>query len=254
MPIALTREVSPAIVRCELTYLERQPIDVGLANAQHRSYEDRLGELGCKVQRLPAEPDLADSVFVEDAAVVLPELAVIARPGAASRAPEVESAAAVLGAHRPLASIGAPATLDGGDVLVIGRRVYVGDSGRTNLEAAAQLRSLLSPHGYEVLGVPVRGCLHLKTAATLVAERTVLLNPGWVDPAIFAGVRRIEVDEGEPFGGNALLVDGKVVYPEENHRTAEKLEGAGIEVRRVPFSELAKAEAGVTCCSVIFDP
>lgn len=254
MPIALTREVSPAIVECELTYLKRQPIDVELAIAQHRSYEESLAEVGCQVQRLPAEPDLADSVFVEDAAVVLPELAVIARPGAASRAPEVQTAADALRVHRRLGSIDGPGTLDGGDVLVIGRRIFVGESGRTNPEAVAQLRSLLSPHGYEVLVVPLRGCLHLKTAATLVAERTLLLNPDWVDPAVFAGLRRIEVDAEEPFGGNALLVKRRVIYPSENRETAQKLERAGIDVCRVPFSELAKAEAGVTCCSVIFDP
>ncbi|MGH2626768.1 MAG: dimethylarginine dimethylaminohydrolase family protein [Anaerolineales bacterium] len=254
MPIALTREVSPAIVRCELTYLKREPIDVELAVEQHRAYEARLVELGCRVQRLPAEPDLADSVFVEDSAVVLPELAVIARPGAASREAEIRSAADALRPYRSLASINGPASLDGGDVLVVGRRVYVGESGRTNSQAVAQLRLLLSPHGYEVLAVPVRGCLHLKTAATLVAERTLLLNPDWVDPAVFSGLRRIEVDPEEPFAGNALLVRRSVVYPTENRVTARKLERAGIEVCRVPFSELAKAEAGVTCCSVIFEP
>lgn len=253
MPIALTRAVSPAIVRCELTYLEREPIDFERAIEQHRAYEGRLAELGCRIQRLPAEPELPDAVFVEDSAVVLPELGVIARPGAPSRAAEGQSTADALRSYRPLATITEPATLDGGDVLVVGRRIYVGESGRTSREGVDQLRRLVSDHGYDVVGVAVRGCLHLKTAATLVAERTLLLNPDWVDPGAFSGFRRIEVEPEEPFAGNALLVNRRLIYPAENRVTARKLERAGIDVCLTPFSELAKAEAGVTCCSVIFE-
>src|SRR5512133_1810858 len=132
MLVAVTRKVSPAIGRCELTHLDRTPIDAGVAMQQHERYEEALTALGYEVRGLEAEPDLPDSVFVEDAAIVLDEVAVITRPGAESRRPETTSIAAALREHRPLAEITEPATLDGGDVLRIGRNLYIGISGRTN--------------------------------------------------------------------------------------------------------------------------
>ena len=249
--IAITRKVSPAIARCELTHLAREPIDLALAERQHAAYEASLRALGCRVASLPAEPDFPDSVFVEDAAVVVDELAVITRPGAPSRRGETESVAAALAPHRPVVAIEPPATLDGGDVLRLGRRVLVGRSSRSNAEGVAQLRALLAPHGYTVEGIAVSGCLHLKSAVTEVAPGAVLLNPAWVDPAIFAGTRLIEVDPGEPFAANALLVGGTAIYPSAFPRTAARLERVGVRLARVDVSELAKAEGAVTCCSLI---
>src|SRR5450759_3872284 len=132
--LALTRSVPASIGNCELTHLSREPIDYARAVAQHAQYEAALRRLGCRVQRLPDAPDLPDSVFVEDTAVVFDDMAVIARPGAASRRAEVEALIAALGPHRRLACIEAPGTLDGGDVLVTPDRVFVGMSGRTNTE------------------------------------------------------------------------------------------------------------------------
>jgi dimethylargininase len=191
MPIAITRKVSPAIARCELTHLARSPIDVGLAGSQHEAYERTLSKLGCWVVSLPAAPDLPDSVFVEDTAVVVDEVAVITRPGSRSRRPETASVAAVLAKYRPIVAIEAPGTIDGGDVLRLGRRLFVGLTERTNREGINQLRALLSPHGYVVEPVPVSGCLHLKSAVTQVAPDTVLVNAAWVDAAAFAGFTRI---------------------------------------------------------------
>ncbi|MFO0844339.1 MAG: N(G),N(G)-dimethylarginine dimethylaminohydrolase [Gemmataceae bacterium] len=249
--VALTREVSPTISRCELTHLAREPIDVGLAREQHRRYEDCLTGLGCTVHRLPAAPDLPDSVFVEDAAVVLDELAVITRPGAGSRRAEPATAAEALKPFRELRFVEAPATLDGGDVLCLGKRVFVGLSGRSNRAAVDQLRGVLKPHGYEVAGVELTGCLHLKTAVTKVAPGTLLVNRSWVDPAVFGDVTTIDVDPAEPFGANALLVGEIIVYPAAFPRTRELLEGQGLRVRAVEVSELAKAEGGVTCCCIL---
>lgn len=251
MPIAITRKVSPAIARCELTHLAREPIDAARAAAQHGAYEACLAALGCKVVSLPAEPELPDSVFVEDTAVVVGELAVITRPGAASRRGETASVAAALAAFRPLAAIEAPATIDGGDVLVLGRRVLVGTSSRSNPSGVEQLRALLAPHGYTVEAVRIDGCLHLKSAVTAVAPGTLLLNPAWADTAPLAGLERIEVDPGEPFAANALLVGGRLVYPAAFPRTRARLQARGIELEIVDVSELAKAEGAVTCCSII---
>jgi dimethylargininase len=249
--VALTRAVPPSIVRCELTHLEREPIDVPRAAAQHAAYEETLARAGCAIRHLPEEPDLPDSVFVEDTAVVLDELAVITRPGASSRRAETTSVAATLGEYRPLACIAAPGTLDGGDVLVVGRRVYVGLSGRTNVDGLRQLAALLAPHGYRASAIDVRQCLHLKSAASAVGDDVVLVNPRWVDAGQFGAARRIEVHPDEPFAANALAIDETVLCAAAAPWTAERLRSAGFAVESVAVSELAKAEAGLTCCSLI---
>jgi dimethylargininase len=191
-------------------------------------------------------------VFLEDTAVVLDELAVVARPGAESRRAETASVAAALGVHRSLACIQAPGTLDGGDVLRVGQRIYVGLSGRTNDEGVRQLAELLAPYGYDVAGIEVRECLHLKSAVTAVSDDRILVNPRWVDVSHFGGFGRIEVHPDEPFAANVLLVDDILLCAAAAPRTRERLASAGFAVETVDVSELAKAEAGVTCCSLIF--
>lgn len=252
MRIAITRDVSPSIAQCELTHLEREPISFEAARAQHEEYVQCLAALGCEVRRLPAEPSMPDAVFVEDTAIVLDEVAVIARPGAASRRPETASIAKALEPHRALRFIEAPATIDGGDVLRVGTRLFVGMTSRSTSEGIAQLREFVAPFGYTVTGVPVTGCLHLKTAVTQVAPDLLLINPAYVDPHVF-NMRYIEVDSSEPFGGNALLIDETVIYPAAFPRTRRRMEQAGIAVQTVDASELAKAEGGVTCCSLVFE-
>jgi dimethylargininase len=251
MPVAITRKLSAAITRCELTHLQREPIDVARAFEQHERYERRLAELGCRVVSLPAEPDLPDSVFVEDTAVVVDELAVVTRPGAASRRPETESMAAALVQFRPLAVIEAPGTLEGGDVLRLGRRVLVGVTGRTNRQGIQQLAALLEPHGYSVEAVAVTGCLHLKSAVTQVAPDAVLLNPTWVDAALFRSFRLVTVDEAEPGAANTLLLGDSAVFPACYPKTAERLAKHGVRLSLLDLSELIKAESGVTCSSII---
>src|SRR6202451_1675852 len=161
--VAVTREVSPAMNRCELSYLDRVDIDLGKAAEQHRQYEHCLRAMGANVIPLPAEPEMPDSVFVEDPAVVVEEVAILTRPGAESRRKEGESLAKTLARFRPLRWLEAPATLEGGDVMRAGKTLYVGASARTNAEGVAQLAVELKPYGYEVKAVEVRGCLHLKS-------------------------------------------------------------------------------------------
>ncbi|MCI0387762.1 MAG: dimethylargininase [Acidobacteria bacterium] len=250
--IAITREVSPNLGCCELTHLSRETIDVNLAQSQHQQYEDCLAGLGCQIHRLPSEPELPDSVFVEDTAIVLDELAVIARPGTDLRKLETESVAQALMSYRRLSYIEPPGTIDGGDVLRIGDTVYIGLSGRSNYAGVLQMRSLLAPYGYVVKGVKVGGCLHLKSAVTEVGENILLINPAWVDVSVFGSIALIEIEPSEPFGGNALRVGDTVVYPSAYPRTRQRLDGYGIVVKTVDVSELGKAEGGVTCCSLIF--
>jgi dimethylargininase len=253
MLIAITRKISPAVGRCELTHLERKAIDFERASEQHRMYEECLEALGCSVTTLAAEPDLPDSVFVEDAAIVVNEVAVITRPGAASRRAETTSISKALEPHRRVAYIEAPATIDGGDVLRVGRKLYVGMSQRTNAEAVDQLRRILAPYEYAVEPVAVRGCLHLKSAVTQASAGILLMNPNWISRAVFDGMDTIEVAPEEDYGANCLLVRNAVIYPTCFPRTRERLEQRGIQVASVDVSELQKAEGAVTCCSVILE-
>ena len=251
MPVALVRPVPGTIARCELTHIGRELIDVAIARAQHAQYEDTLRRLGCTVERIEPADDLPDSVFVEDAAVVLDELAVIMRPGAASRRAETPDVERALTKYRPIHRLTEPATMDGGDVLRVGRTLYVGISGRTNEYGARQLAAAVAPFGYTVECVRVGGCLHLKSAVTAVADDVLVCNPGWVDARAFLGCELLPVDASEPFAANVLRVAGSLVCAAAHPRTAGMLRARGYEVHAVEASELAKAEGGVTCCSVI---
>lgn len=246
--IAITRGVSRTIQQAELTHVEPQRIDYLLAGHQHDQYRGLLESLGCELVNLPADDRYPDCVFIEDTAIVLEDMAVITRPGAESRRGETRAVADALEEYRPLVHIEAPATIDGGDVLVLDDRIYVGLSERTNEAAIGQLRFHTRR---EVIPVRVEGCLHLKTGVTRVSRDTLLINRDCVDEAAFAGWKFIDVDPSEPFGGNALMLGDVVIYPSELTRTLARLRAHGLDVRPVDQSELAKAEGGVTCCSLM---
>ena len=253
--IAFTREVSPSIAHCELTHIARMPIDLDRARAQHLAYEAALASLGCTVRRLHETPDMPDAVFVQDTALVFDEVAIIARPGATSRRPETASVAEALAPVRPLRFIESPGTLDGGDIVCLGRWVFVGQSARTNIEATHQLAEILMPFGYTVTVARPTGCLHLQSAATVLldrpGDRVLLVNPAWIDPGVFGRVDVIGVDPAEPFAANALRAGDALIYSDQFPRTRSRLEAHGFRVVPVDVSELAKAEAGVTCCCLL---
>lgn len=251
MIIAITREISPRFNECEITHIERSPIDVDVARKQHHEYVQALKNAGCDVVELPAESSLPDSVFVEDTAFILPELAVVTRPGADSRKPETESIIRALAPVTRYVQLQAPATLDGGDVLVLGKKIFIGLSTRSNQDAIDQLNGLLEEYGYQVIGVQMHDCLHLKTAITRVDDHTLLINASWVDTHHFENFKWIEVDPSEPFAANCLPVGGSIIFPTAFPKTCERLEAAGHQVMAVDVSELAKAEGAVTCCSLI---
>ena len=253
MRVAITRPVPASLAECELTHLDRVPIDVARASVQHAAYEAALAALGCEVRRLPPADDLPDSVFVEDVAIVLDEVAVITRPGAESRRGERASVAPVLSEYRELVAIAAPGTLDGGDVLRLGRTLYVGLSTRTNEDGARQLGRLIERFGYRVRAVQTAACLHLKSAVTALDADRVLLNPEWVDARLFASLEVVRVAPEEPHAANVLRIGGAIVAAAAHVRTIDGLRARGCEVTTVDVSELAKAEAGVTCCSLIIE-
>ena len=252
MLTAITRAVSPALVNCELTFVARQPIDLSKAREQHRAYEQTLQSLGARVISLPAEPDLPDSMFVEDPAIVLDELAVILSLGTASRRPEAASLAQALSAFRKLEYVKAPGSLEGGDVLRIDRKVFVGVTRRTNTEGIRQLSEILGPHHYEIIPVDVSGCLHLKSAVTYLGRNTLLANRAWFDVSPFAGFEWIDVAPAEPHAANALALNGSVIFPASFPQTRARLESRGFSILPIDISELQKAESGLTCSSLLF--
>ncbi len=247
---ALTRQVGPSFASCELTFLDRQPIDVQKAMTQHRGYEACLAEFGVEVISLPADPAFPDGVFVEDPAIVLDEVAIITRPGAESRRGETASIALALGDFRELRYIREPATLEGGDVFLVGKTFYVGLSRRTNREGVAQLAEIIDFFGYRVVPVEVTGCLHLKSGACWAGGDVILANREWVDVSPFRDYNIIDV--AEPAAADVLPIGDVLLVPSNFVRTCERLETSGIKVRPIDVSELQKAEAGVTCMSLLF--
>lgn len=253
MLTAITRAPSLRLPDCELSFLERQPIDVMRARVQHHAYQAALRTAGAFVVELAPLDELPDAAFVEDTAIVLDELAIVAPMGAATRRPESDAMAAVLMAHRPVHWLEPPATLDGGDVLRLGHTLYVGQTPRTNAAAVDQLSTLLAPRGYSVVAVPVTKCLHLKSACSRLDDETVLINPEWIHPDVFAGARTLSVAKGEPWGANTVRVGNTIITPASEPLTRASIERHGYQTAAVDVSELQKAEAGVTCLSLIME-
>ncbi len=255
MPLgtAYTRAVSPRLAECALTHLERRPIDAARAAMQHAAYETALAEAGLVIERIAPLPDFPDSVFVEDTALVLGEHAVITRPGALSRAGETDSTAARLARDFTLHRLAA-GHIDGGDVLRIGKTLYVGLSARTDLAGFEALERTVRPLDFDVVAVPVRASLHLKSAVTFAgadaAGRPVLLyDSEAIAPDSFDGVEPLAVRE--PAGANVLRVGETLVMAAGTPRTQDMLAARGFTIAALDVSELQKAEGGLTCMSLI---
>ena len=254
MPLmAITRPVSRSINNCALSFHPRQPIDVAKAIAQHTAYQDCLTALGVQVISLAVEPDLPDAVFVEDPAVVVDEIAIISIMGTPSRRPEARSLARALSGYRPIRQLTGPATLEGGDIIRVGRSIFVGLSQRTNREGYCQLHDILGDYRYQVQSIDVGACLHLKSACSYIGNNSILINRSLVNPEPFRGFELIDVADEEPAGANALLVKDVVIMPASFPKTRALLEQRGFCVQTIDLSELQKAEAGVTCTSLIFN-
>jgi dimethylargininase len=252
MLTAITRAVSPALADCELSFISRQPIDMAVAQQQHHAYEKLLADLGARVISLPPQPELPDSMFVEDPALVLDELAIIFPLGTETRRREAATIAAALSPFRKLAHVTLPGMIEGGDILRIGKKLFVGLTERSNAAGIAQLSQIVAPHGYQVVGVPVTGCLHLKSAVTFLGNNTLLANRTWFDSSFLQGYEWIDVDPAEPHAGNALALGGKIIFPASFPRTRARIEARGFQIASLDIAELQKAESGLTCSSLIF--
>jgi dimethylargininase len=248
--LAIVQPPSPLLNEGERTHVERTPIDFTRAVRQHRAYCSLLQECGCTVRVVHANAHRPDGVFIEDTAVVLDEVAILGSMGAASRRLETAAIEPILSEYGPVRRIEPPATLEGGDVLRVGRTLLAGLSGRTNADGIESLAGHARRFGYEVRAVPVRGCLHLKTACTALPDGRLLVNPAWVDVPSLHGYHLVEVDASEPFAANVLLAGETVVMAEGHPRTEARVRALGFKVRTVDISELGKAEGGVTCLSL----
>lgn len=249
----MTRKVSSALEKCELSYIPRQAIDLTKAREQHKAYEDLLDRLGARVVSLNEEPELPDSMFVEDPAIVLDEVAVICPLGTETRRKEAPSLAAALEQYRKILHVKLPGLLEGGDVLRVGKKLFAGVTKRSNPEGIRQLAVIAGKYGYEVTAVPVTGCLHLKSAVTFVGRKTLLANRGWFGASRMAGFEWIDVDPSEPHAGNALTVGETVIFPAAFAKTRERIEARGFNVVSLDISELQKAESALTCSSLLFE-
>jgi dimethylargininase len=250
--VAITRCPGPELARCELTHLERLPIDIDRARSQHQAYQDALRGAGIQVVELPGDPRLPDGVFVEDTAVVLDELAVITSPAPVSRRGEWPAVQAALQFFRHLVRLPPEAFLEGGDVLRVGRTLYVGQGGRTTDAGLQALDEIVRPLGYAVVPVRLGGCLHLKSACCVLDAETLLVNQVWLNTGAFSGLRLVEVPADEPAGANVLPLPGATLVSAACPRTTELVRALGHPGVTLDVSELHKAEAGLTCMSLVF--
>ncbi len=253
MLTAITRKVSSSLANCELSFIERRPIDMEKARIQHHAYEALLERLGANVISLSEERDLPDSMFVEDTALVLDEVAVICTLGTETRRKESASVAAALERYRTVVHVKLPGTLEGGDVLRIGKKIFVGLTERSNAEGIRQLAVIAGQYGYDVTAVPVTGCLHLKSAVTLLGRNVLLGNREWFHWQRFEGFDWVDVDPAEPHAGNALAIGEAIVFPASFPKTRTRIEAEGFRVEPLDISELQKAESGLTCSSLLFE-
>lgn len=252
MLTVVTHQPSPALQECELTFLESEKIDYERALIQHQEYCQMLNKCGARVIKLTDNLALPDSVFVEDPIIVFDEIAVLTSMGVESRRPESAALERFFRPYRKIERITLPAKIEGGDVLKVGRSIYVGESPRTNRLGIQALADIIEPLGYEVFPVKVSGCLHLKTGCTALDDKTVLINSEWIDHQAFSRFTRIKTLSEEPFGANVLTLNGSICMNGAFPKTLELVASLGYSVAAVDISEFVKAEAGLTCMCIPF--
>jgi dimethylargininase len=249
---AVTRDLAPSLGWCELTFRGREVIDLPKAAAQLERYRQILRAWEVETVSIPAADTHPDCCFVQDTAVVLDEVCVMASMGAKARQGETEEVERTLASHREIRHIYPPATLDGGDVVQVGRRLFAGLSTRTNALGLDALRKIVGPFGYTVVPVEVRGSLHLTTGCGVVNDETILLNPRWVDSTAFTGLRQLHVPEPEPWAANTIRVEESVCLETGAPWTVELVSPFARSIETVDISEFRKAEGSLSCLSLMF--
>jgi dimethylargininase len=252
--IALTHTPSPNMQECLRTYVAHAAIDPGRAARQHEAYCQLLRDCGVQVRTLDVIRHLPDCSFIEDTAVVLDEVAVLCSMGAASRRDEPAGIEPVLREYREVERIELPATIEGGDVLRVGRRLLVGLSQRTSTAGVTALADIVARYDYKVTAVPIRRCLHLKTACTALPDGRLLVNSRWLHAQALRGFELVHPPKDDPRGANVALLGNTVLLAARHAPTAELIRGLGFTVETIDISEFAKGEGGVTCLSLLFEP
>jgi len=248
----VTHLPSPLIQECELTFIASEPIDFAKAAKQHQNYCTMIEKCGALVIILNDNLLLPDSVFIEDPIIIFDEVAVLTSMGVESRRKELSTLKNFFRQYRYVEQISLPARIEGGDVLKVGRNIFVGRSPRTNDHGILALRNIIKPFGYAVIPVNVTGCLHLKTGCTALDEKTILINPDWIDTTPFVGYTTIETLPDEPFGANILPIGETICMNTAYPKTVERVRSLGYTIEETDISEFVKAEAGLTCMSVPF--
>jgi dimethylargininase len=249
--VAYVRPVPAAFTGAVTSQPVDPPLDAERAAVQHAGYIGALERGGYHVIAVPTAPDAPDSPFVEDAAVIIGERVLITRPGHPARRTETSGVAAVLADRFELETVEAPATIDGGDVLVVGRRLFVGLSGRTNRGGVDAVAALATPQGFEVVAVPVRAVLHLKSGLSAIDDQTVLWHPDACDRDALADLDVVEVPGDDPEAANVVrLADGRILVSAAHEATAGLISERGGEVVHVDVSEFGRADGGLTCLSI----
>jgi len=251
--IAVTHLPSPRLQHGERTYIGDAAVDYAVALRQHTQYCDALRSCGADIITLDVNRAMPDCVFVEDTAIVLDEIAVMMSMGAESRRGEPAGIEPTLRRFRAIEHVRLPATIDGGDVVRAGRMLYVGASPRTNAAGIDALRDIVRRHDYEVIAVPVTGCLHLKTACSALPDGRFLVNREWIDVSPLPSGALVDVPVAEPWAGDVLVIGDSIIASDAFPDTARLLQGRGFGVTQVAVSEFAKVEGGVTCLSLVFN-
>ncbi len=251
MPFAMLRRV-PETFSDAIVMGDRPIISVDKAREQHDAYRRMLVDAGYQVTLLPADDDCPDCPFIEDTAVVLDSLAVMTRPGAVERQPEGGPVAEALARIMPIVEIEDPGTLDGGDVLRMGKTLFVGKSARTNTEGIKQFADFAAEDGLRVIAAPLTSVLHLKTAILGLDAETILISSQYTDPATYVGFRLIEKPRGETLSSALRLHDGRVVITANSPLTMGVVSVAGFDVEWFDASEFQKADGGLTCLSLLW--
>ena len=248
----VTHAVSPNIGRCELTFMERVPIDYERAVQQHEEYCEMLTRRGVAVTTLYDNLSCADCCFVEDTALVLDELAIIASMGAVSRRSETAAIASELAKYRELVCLNYPSTLEGGDVLQAGKNIFIGLSTRTTRRGIEEVVRILKAFDYRIFPVPVRGSLHLTTACSFIDDETVLINPRWADADSFHNFRVLDIPDDEPWAANTIRIDETVCLEASFQKTIALVHDINDDIEVLNISEFLKAEGGLSCLSLLF--
>jgi dimethylargininase len=249
---ALVRPISVTFADAITMRPKSAPIEVALARQQHHAYVDALSRAGAEIVQLAAEDEFPDGCFVEDCALIADGVALITRPGAPSRRGEVESVRRALERVLRVELTEAPATLDGGDCMRVGKRIFVGRSQRTNEAGIARVREVFAPLGYHVIAIPLHDVLHLKCVCSPLDDETILLADGTLPRELFAGVGVLPVPSHEECAANAVAIGRTVLVADGHPETARVVARHGLEVLAVETSEIRKADGALTCLSLLY--